>query len=946
MKSKDSTPSLVKPFSTCGTALAFCLFLAPSLSHGDAVFVFPDALVNQGIDDGTNGRLTVTDLGVATPVTLSTVEIVGQDGSLASTGTLNVMGSGNNAMGVNSVNNVNGNSNNDRDFDPGEQWVFKFDVDVELVEINFAGWTDGESEVTLSFSDDTSDIVLNAIVEREEYDLSNTLIAAGVEITLEVTNVVGDNQVRLQDLTVAAVAGPPTGDNLVWAGSDGGAWNTVDANFTGDDTIFATGDNVEIQTAGAINVDAFGITAGLLTDTTPTGTVTLQTGDLTGTSLTKSGASTLLIDSIALDATIVTTLSGGTLQVGNGATLTTTSVDFSGGSTLQIDSGAAFTAGAAGLLGQGGVIIDTEEAISLGGMLNDSLETDPVVPLTKQGTGVLTLTGDLGVQNSGAVDLDILGGSIVAQGDNQLNIRGTNVWNGDVTLSDADLEFHGSSVSGTGSIIAQSGSASINGRFNRGNTNIANGILLNSALLVDAPTNGDNGSELYLNGVISGAGTLEKGGNGRVVLTETNTYTSTTTVNAGILQVGGGLESTSGSLGTGAVSLAAGGIEFSRNDAHVVANAISGAGNVIINNGANGSTALTATNSYTGITSIDGGTLIASDIGDGGVSSSIGASTDDAANLVLRGQGILSYTGSGALTLRSFSLGGVSNDGVTGGGTISADGSGPLEFDDDTADVGADGTGTADRVLTLSGTAPGVSLIALRITDGQASTHSVVKDGTNTWLLTGINTYSGDTVVNNGTLQLGASTDLTDASVVRINGATSTLQLTDGVTDVVKGLWIDGVQMDAGLYGSSTSSAPLENQDDTRFSGTGTLSVTSGPGFEGWATANGIDGELPGGDFDFDGISNLLEYALGTNPAASTEAAGVYSGDTVTFTKGSDAITNGDVSWTIETSSLLTPGSWTPQVVQPAGDATATIEYTFTPGSPDKEFARLSVTQN
>ncbi|MGJ8652522.1 MAG: autotransporter-associated beta strand repeat-containing protein [Opitutaceae bacterium] len=923
------------------------MFLAPGLSHADAVFDFPNAhpLLGEGIDNGTDGRMTVTDLAVITSATLSTVEIVGQDGSLASTGTLNVMGSGNNAIGVESVNNVNGNTNNDRDFDPGEKWVFKFDVDVELVYIDFAGWNDTESEFTLSFSDATSDIVLSGDESDDIFSLSNTLITAGVEITFEVTNATGDNQVRLQEFSVSAIPPPPTGNNLIWAGSDGDAWNEIDANFSGDDTVFVSGDNVEIQTAGAINVDAGGITAGSLTDTTPTGTVTLQTGDLTGTSLTKSGAGTLLIDSpITLDTTIATVLSGGTLQVANGGTLSTDAISFSGGSTLQLDAGAVLTIGSTILLGSGGVTIDTEEAISLDDVSNSTVD----VPLIKQGSAVLTLTGELGAQSSGPVDLDILGGSIVATGANQLNIGGNNVWNGDLTLNLADLEFHGSTVSGTGSIISQSGSASINSRFDRGEVNIANGIVLNSDLLVDAPTNGGSSSELYLKGVISGAANLEKGGNGLVVLTADNTYAGTTTINGnGTLQVGGGLTSTSGSLGAGSVTIDAGSIEFSRNDAVVVSNTISGTGNVIINNGASGSTELSTANDYTGVTRIDGGTLIASEISNGGFTSSVGAATVDAANIVLRGQAILSYTGAPAVTNRAFSLGGLVNGSVTGGGTISADGSGPIEFNS-TADVGADGTGVAERVLTLSGSAPGISSIALRITDGQASTHSVVKDGTTSWLLTGINTYTGDTIINNGTLQLGASTDLTNTSIVRINGATSILQLTDGVTDVIEELWIDGVQMDAGLYGSSTSSAPVENQDDDHFIGTGVLSVTSGPvsaNYDTWATANGIDGELAADDFDFDGISNLMEYALGTDPTVSTQPAGVYSGNTVTYTKGLDAIANGDVSWTIEISELLTPGSWTDEVIQAAGDASATIEYTFTPGSPDKEFARLKVIQ-
>ena len=118
-----------------------------------------------------------------------------------------------------------------------------------------------------------------------------------------------------------------------------------------------------------------------------------------------------------------------------------------------------------------------------------------------------------------------------------------------------------------------------------------------------------------------------------------------------------------------------------------------------------------------------------------------------------------------------------------------------------------------------------------------------------------------------------------------------------------------------------------------------------GDDYSTWATDNGIGGEPFDGDFDKDGIANGAEYALGKNPVVSSQPAGVLSGNTITFTKGADAIANSDVSWLIETSTTLEAGSWATEVTQPAGDATATIAYTFTPGTPAKKFARLKVVQ-
>ena len=114
--------------------------------------------------------------------------------------------------------------------------------------------------------------------------------------------------------------------------------------------------------------------------------------------------------------------------------------------------------------------------------------------------------------------------------------------------------------------------------------------------------------------------------------------------------------------------------------------------------------------------------------------------------------------------------------------------------------------------------------------------------------------------------------------------------------------------------------------------------------YQTWAISQGIGGEPPGGDFDHDGISNLMEYALGLDPTAADPPPGVLTGNTITFTKGAEAIANGDVSWVIESSPTLAPGSWTPQVTQAAGHPATTISHAFAPGAVPKQFFRLRVT--
>jgi autotransporter-associated beta strand protein len=129
----------------------------------------------------------------------------------------------------------------------------------------------------------------------------------------------------------------------------------------------------------------------------------------------------------------------------------------------------------------------------------------------------------------------------------------------------------------------------------------------------------------------------------------------------------------------------------------------------------------------------------------------------------------------------------------------------------------------------------------------------------------------------------------------------------------------------------------------------GVLSViNTPPGYTTWASSNGISGEPASGDFDKDGINNLLEYALGLNPAQPDKAPGtldmVSQPHTITFLKGAQAVANGDITYSIESSPSLgaDPYPWT--AVTPTVNNGTMISYTLPEGQP-KMFLRLVVTQ-
>ncbi len=132
------------------------------------------------------------------------------------------------------------------------------------------------------------------------------------------------------------------------------------------------------------------------------------------------------------------------------------------------------------------------------------------------------------------------------------------------------------------------------------------GFLAGSSLGIDTT----NGNFTYSNVIAdtnagaNGVGFVKSGSN-TLTLTQNNTYTGPTVIAGGTLQVGDG--GTAGTLGAGAVTNNAA-LFFNRSDNVTVANVIGGTGGVM-QTGA-GTTTLTGTNSYTGVTVVNTGTLL------------------------------------------------------------------------------------------------------------------------------------------------------------------------------------------------------------------------------------------------------------------------------------------------------------------------------------------------
>jgi autotransporter-associated beta strand protein len=316
---------------------------------------------------------------------------------------------------------------------------------------------------------------------------------------------------------------------------------------------------------------------------------------------------------------------------------------------------------------------------------------------------------------------------------------------------------------------------------------------------------------------------------------------------------------------------------------------------------------------YPGATAVAAGyTLEVAKLANGGSPSSIGASSNTATNLILGG-GTLRYTGATAATDRNFTL---SPD------TVSM------------IDVSA-----VDAVLTFSGAST-------------ATSGGLIKQGAGTLALAGTNSYTGDTIVNGGTLAVtGAS--IADTNTLVISGG----KVKATGTETVASLFFDEVQQAAGTWGASGSGAT--HLDDLRFTGSGRISVTTGP-FSRWIGGFGlnVEDEAPTADPDADGITNLLEYVLGGNPgvndATAIAATGTQVGSNYIFTFNRSDLSEADTILTVEYGSDLAvwgshsvgsaPGAAPVVIQEDAPDTTLdSVTVTIPTGNAPKFFARLKV---
>ncbi|MDA0767711.1 MAG: autotransporter-associated beta strand repeat-containing protein [Verrucomicrobia bacterium] len=215
-------------------------------------------------------------------------------------------------------------------------------------------------------------------------------------------------------------------------------------------------------------------------------------------------------------------------------------------------------------------------------------------------------------------------------------------------------------------------------------------------------------------------------------------------------------------------------------------------------------------------------------------------------------------------------------------------------------------------------------------------------------LLTGTNTYSGDTTISEGTLALDSVNPNNESSTVTIASSGATLELNFVGTDFVQSLVIgtdppmpDGVYEAIGNPGGGT--------EIPQISGPGTLTVgtPAASAYDTWAVLKGLTGAPGSGtdpafgaDLNGNGLGNGLEWILGGNPLVSDPsvfpmASADGSGLTVTFTREEDSI--GEAVLIIEYGTDLNswPKSATIGATSSGPDANGVVVTINTVASPD-----------
>jgi autotransporter-associated beta strand protein len=526
------------------------------------------------------------------------------------------------------------------------------------------------------------------------------------------------------------------------------------------------------------------------------------------------------------------------------------------------------------------------------------------------GTGDITLNGG-GLQWASVDDLvgrQITlgaGGGIFDTNNKNINFSGSLTGGGSLTkegegiLSFLDNTAFGSIARG---YVVNGGELHLSNIANPAMTSLSGSGTTAKVVIGTTTLTINQGINTSFAGEISGGNTtgnsLIKTGSGTLTLTGKNIYTGNTLITGGTLDIGGALGSIEGNI----VLENNANVTFSRSNDYSFGGYIWGRGSLT----KNGSGTLTLggpgiTNSYTGGTIVNQGTLkYSSDnafVNDSAYT--VNGGKLDLSNLTLNfstpAMNSLSGTGGeialGAATLWVNQVQGVNTaygGAITGTGGLTKDGAGTLTLSGNNTYTG--GTTVSGGILQIGygGTTGSItgninnntSVVFNRSNDfsytGSISgVGTLTKDGGGTLTLVGVNTYTGRTIIEQGTLLSGVAGAFVNSGQYQLNGGllhlnnySLTMSLLEGVNGNIQLGTATATQLtvNQGLGVNTTYGGAILGAGSLTKNGAGTLTLTGKNAYLGGTTV--INGTLAG---NTDGLQGSIvnDAALEFNQAVN-----------------------------------------------------------------------------
>ncbi|MSU56718.1 MAG: hypothetical protein EXS35_00800 [Pedosphaera sp.] len=484
-------------------------------------------------------------------------------------------------------------------------------------------------------------------------------------------------------------------------------------------------------------------------------------------------------------------------------------------------------------------------AINLGGGITNSSTSLQTINLNLVLTGTRTINSASGDISIGGV-ISETGGTfgITKVGTGTLTLSGANSYSGDTTISAGTLKLGASSVfangSGKGNVIVN-GTFDLNGFNDTINALSGSGTVDNTAAGTSTFTVEDNNTTSTFSGVVKNTGgalTLSKIGTGTLTLSGANTYSGGTTISAGTLLIGN-----TSALGTGSVTLTGGTLELNGNNISI-ANLSGTGGSVNEKNnttsstitagsdntsttysgtfgtvGGNSNTKITLIKSGTGTLTLDTGNNsgtdksmtvnagvlrinLANSLGGGNLNLNggvLGLGVADFTRSLGTGNGQVQFGGSGGFAAytadRNVNLGGAAAAVTWGSGSFVPTGStlilGASDADKTVTFQNPISFANTGRTIQVDDGSASVDAVLSGILSSSGSSGGFTKTGNGTLSLTAVNTYTGPTTINAGTVQadnasaFGTSAITVNSATLKINNVSITadnLTLNNGAT--------------------------------------------------------------------------------------------------------------------------------------------------------------------